>query len=136
MISAVLPVKKISYAKSKLFFPKHTCRSVKNAVRKLTNIPIAKEPRRYLGIGLFMDGRGHYNSKSILKAKVLSFAGRVTLVKSVLNSMLTSRMQVLLFPKYVCDEIDKVNRDFILQGSESQRKIHLVDWNTICKAQP
>lgn len=70
-----------------------------------------------------MDVRGNLNCKSTLlkmkgrlcswKSKVLSFAGKVTLVKYVLNSIPNYPMQVMKFPKYYCDDIDKINRLYI-----------------------
>lgn len=90
-----------------------------------------------------MDGRVNLNCnntldkmKSILsswKSKILSLVGKVTLVMTILNSIPTYPMQIFKFPKQLCTEIYKMNLNFIWQGNENNMKIHLVDWNSICR---
>ncbi|KAJ8746843.1 hypothetical protein K2173_003849 [Erythroxylum novogranatense] len=60
----------------------------------------------------------------------LSFAGRLTLVKSVLSTTANHSMQVLYFPRSVCDSIDKKIRDF-LWG----RGVHIVNWAVVTQPQ-
>lgn len=134
---------KISCAKSRTFFSRHTAREVKSLVAKLTNIPSSEDPGKYLSFNLFMDGRGNQNYRYILqrmknrlnfwKAKTLSLASKVTLVKSVMNALPNYQMQIMRFSKFCCEEMDRINRDFIWQGSISQRKVHIVNWDTLCK---
>ncbi|GMP49879.1 hypothetical protein CsSME_00016704 [Camellia sinensis var. sinensis] len=47
------------------------------------------------------------------KAKNLSLAGRATLVKAVTSSMSNHLMQTMEIPRRVCDQIDKMNRNFL-----------------------
>lgn len=61
----------------------------------------------------------------------LSYAGRVTLVKSVLQAMPSYVMQFTCIPRAVCDEIDKRCRSFIWGDSENHNKIHTVAWNNL-----
>ncbi|CAN1743005.1 Putative ribonuclease H protein At1g65750, partial [Linum perenne] len=67
------------------------------------------------------------------KAENLSLAGRVTLASSVLNSIPSFVMQTSFLPVYLCDQIDKKIRDFIWGSTEGIRKIHNVNWQTVCK---
>ncbi|CAN1123547.1 Putative ribonuclease H protein At1g65750 [Linum perenne] len=66
------------------------------------------------------------------KIKSLSTAGRVTMATSVLNSLPTYVMQTTLLPVEVCNTIDKKIRDFIWGSSNGERKMHLVNWETVC----
>ncbi|GKV26879.1 hypothetical protein SLEP1_g36097 [Rubroshorea leprosula] len=59
--------------------------------------------------------------------------GKATLVSSVLASIPNYFMQVMWLPSSVHKEIDKISRNFLWGSVVDQRKIHLVDWDTICK---
>lgn len=67
------------------------------------------------------------------KARTLSFAGRVTLAKSVIQSMPTYVMQSSILPRTTCDEIDKLCRGFIWGDEVNHRRIHLLSWDKLCK---
>lgn len=133
----------MNFDKSRIFFSNHTAREVKAKVGKLTNIPSTNEFEKYFRFNMFMDGRGNHNYRYVLdkmrnklstwKAKTLSFAGRVTLVKLVLSSLPTYHMQIMRFSKYSCEEMDQICRDFLWQEGDPSRKIHLVEWNSVCK---
>lgn len=67
------------------------------------------------------------------KTKYLSLAGRLTLAKSTLSTMACYSMQTAKIPRMICDEIDKKTRRFIWGGSEDQRRVHLLSWETLQK---
>ncbi|WCJ36333.1 Polynucleotidyl transferase ribonuclease H-like superfamily protein [Euphorbia peplus] len=67
------------------------------------------------------------------KAKCLSFAGRLTLIKSVTSAIPSYSMQTNLFPVSVCDKLDACNRNFLWGSGPGARKIHLVNWTTVCR---
>lgn len=52
------------------------------------------------------------------KANNLSMAGRVSFIKSVLQSLLIHVMQSTLLPKSICDDINKKCRDFVWGDSD------------------
>lgn len=66
------------------------------------------------------------------KANSLSMAGRLTLTKSVLQSLPTYVMQSAFVPRYICDEIDKKCRNFVWGDSAEVRHVHLVNWQKLC----
>lgn len=37
-------------------------------------------------------------------------------------------------PISVCDDLDKISRNFVWGGSEGQRKVHMISWNNVCKS--
>ena len=65
------------------------------------------------------------------KASYLSMGGRVTLIKAVL-----SNLPVYYFSLFNCpDSIIKrrLQREFLWYGNSTQRKYHLIDWESICR---
>ncbi|CAN1153626.1 Putative ribonuclease H protein At1g65750 [Linum perenne] len=67
------------------------------------------------------------------KANNLSLAGRVTLASSVLNAIPSFAMQTAFLPASICDSIDRKIRNFIWGSVEGARKIHNINWDTVCK---
>ncbi|CAN1178324.1 Putative ribonuclease H protein At1g65750 [Linum perenne] len=67
------------------------------------------------------------------KANNLSLAGRVTLASSVLNVIPSFVMQTAFLPVHVCEAIDKRIRDFVWGSVQGSRKIHNINWDTVCK---
>ncbi|GLT47739.1 hypothetical protein SLA2020_214050 [Shorea laevis] len=41
-------------------------------------------------------------------------------------------MQSVLLPKATCDNIDRLNRDFLWGRSSGTHKLHLVGWDVVC----
>ncbi|XP_061346036.1 uncharacterized protein LOC133291743 [Gastrolobium bilobum] len=67
------------------------------------------------------------------KSHCLSFAGRVTLVKSVIAAIPSFHMQNGLLPVTFCDEIEQIQRAFIWGDQDSRRRAHLVAWDQMYK---
>ncbi|CAN1786029.1 Putative ribonuclease H protein At1g65750 [Linum perenne] len=67
------------------------------------------------------------------KANSLSLAGRVTLASSVLNAIPSYVMQSAFLPVHICEAIDRKIRDFIWGSVDGARKIHNINWETVCK---
>lgn len=67
------------------------------------------------------------------KSKMLSMAGRATLIQSCLSSMTYYAMQTTKLSRSTCDEIYRISRRFLWGGSEEKRKVYLVSWNTVTK---
>ncbi|KAF7812646.1 ribonuclease H [Senna tora] len=67
------------------------------------------------------------------KAKHLSLAGKITLAKSVIDSIPIFIMQTEAIPKGVCEVVEKLNRGFLWWSDGDNRKPHLVAWNEVCK---
>ncbi|PNY01103.1 ribonuclease H [Trifolium pratense] len=67
------------------------------------------------------------------KAKQLSFAGRVTLAKSVIEAIPVYPMMNSLIPKSCIEDIHKIQRGFIWGDSLEKKKFHAVKWENITK---
>ncbi|GJY05634.1 RNA-directed DNA polymerase, eukaryota, reverse transcriptase zinc-binding domain protein, partial [Tanacetum coccineum] len=98
---------------------------------------------RYLGVPLITKQISIGDCKPLIdkvktkinnwKNKVLSYAGRVQLIASVLSSMQNYWASVFLLPKQVIYEINKVLKGFLwCQGKLSKGKAK-VSWGAICK---
>ncbi|KAF5790976.1 putative RNA-directed DNA polymerase [Helianthus annuus] len=66
---------------------------------------------------------------SIWKAKTLSYGGRITLIKSVLNTLPTYYLSLFRAPLKVVDALDKIRRVFFWGGSEEKAKMNWVAWD-------
>ncbi|KAA3486632.1 LINE-1 reverse transcriptase isogeny [Gossypium australe] len=67
-----------------------------------------------------------------LDAKLLSMAGRVTLVQFVLMSIPNYFIQTTLIPNSICKEIEKIARGFIWGIFSLRSKQALVQWDDYC----
>ena len=66
------------------------------------------------------------------KSNLLSMGGWVTLIKSVLACLPVYFMSLFQIPITIKDKLDKIQRKFLWGGTCSSRKIHWVDWNSVC----
>ncbi|GAB2301430.1 hypothetical protein Dimus_039250 [Dionaea muscipula] len=65
-------------------------------------------------------------------SRLLSMAGRLQLIKSILMSLQVYWSQIFLFPKGVVKEVERLCRAFFWSGSSFNRKTALVAWKDIC----
>lgn len=66
------------------------------------------------------------------RKQFLSKGGRLTLVKSTLSSLPTYFMSLFVIPVSVANKPEKLERDFLWEGSIVERKYHLVNWSSVC----
>lgn len=100
-------------------------------------------PFNYLGVPLFRGKPKKSHLQGIAdkikiklaswKAVLLSMAGRVLLVKSVIQAMLVHSMSVYSWPIALLKDIDKWCRNFIWSGDIDKRKMVTVAWKKLCK---
>ncbi|KAJ0535737.1 putative RNA-directed DNA polymerase [Helianthus annuus] len=69
---------------------------------------------------------------SIWKARQLSFGGRVTLIKSVLNSLPTHYFSLYRAPVRVIEALDRMRRVFFWGGSDEKARLNWVAWQKVC----
>ncbi|PWA93869.1 ribonuclease H protein [Artemisia annua] len=68
------------------------------------------------------------------KSRFISRAGRIFLLKSVFNSLLLYYLSMFQVPEGVANEIEKIRRTFFWGKDPSERKLCVVDWNSIIKS--
>lgn len=71
---------------------------------------------------------------SAWKRKLLSFAGRLTLVKSVLSNLPIYFLSIFKMPKGVAKALVKIQSNFLWGGSDAKRSVHLVNWTEVTKS--
>ncbi|CAN1336021.1 Putative ribonuclease H protein At1g65750, partial [Linum perenne] len=71
------------------------------------------------------------NRNESWKAKLLSFGGRVTLLKSVLSSLPIYYLSLFKALVSVVKELERMQNRFLLEGHEEERKPHLVSWDMV-----
>ncbi|CAJ2627607.1 unnamed protein product [Trifolium pratense] len=133
---------KVNITKSKVFFSPSTLQGKINTIVTNTSINRTHSLEKYIGFPM-MHGRLQRRDFEFLEEKIsqrlaswkhnfLNKAGRMTLVKSVLNSIPNYYMQVAWLPQSTCDSIDRMARNFLWKGT-SNKGIHLVGWDKITK---
>lgn len=67
------------------------------------------------------------------KARNLFLAGRTTLIQSITSVMPRYNMQTMELPRNLCDEINRINGNFLWGETNNNRKVHLVSWENVCR---
>ncbi|PNY03176.1 ribonuclease H [Trifolium pratense] len=67
------------------------------------------------------------------KASLLSIAGRIQLVKSVIQSMLIYSISIYAWPVSLLRDLERWIKNFIWSGDINQRKLVTVAWKKVCK---
>ncbi|KAF7831607.1 putative RNA-directed DNA polymerase [Senna tora] len=131
----------INYDKSFLVFKPNTPRVIKDRITHNLGVSVSTKIGKYLGT--FVDNRlsDPQNYKALVervnnilagwKAKTLSQAGRLTLIKSVLQSLNIYQMSTLAVPKKYCQQMDVVCSNFFWGFRGHKLAMHLLNRNRI-----
>ncbi|CAN1762273.1 Putative ribonuclease H protein At1g65750 [Linum perenne] len=133
----------VSKPKSRIYFSRNTPNRVSAEIVSILGIAATSDLGRYLGVPI-LHGKVTKHTYDFLldrmdsrlagwKTDNLSLAGRVTLASSVLNSLPSYVMQIAFLPVTLCDKIDRKIQNFVWGSSDSVRKTHNVNWDTVCK---
>ena len=133
---------RVNPTKSKLFVSPNVDRRKAKDLSHICGIGLTQNLGKYLGVPLLHSRVNKHHFIPILermqqkfagwKTGVLSLAERATLIQSVTNAIPAYTMQTLELPRKVCDEIDKLNRNFLWGDSLERKKVHLVNWQHVC----
>lgn len=134
---------KVSLPKSQVFFSNNVSSSMALALSQDLGIQCTADLGVYLGAPMIHQRASAQSYKFILdkmrkklsgwKATSLSFAGRITLAQASLSNIPGYVLQSAPIPAAVCDEVEKLCRDFIWGSMANCKKCHLVAWDRICK---
>ncbi|KAL8158566.1 hypothetical protein V2J09_000103 [Rumex salicifolius] len=114
----------INASKTKLFVSKNLNASMIQQLQAESGFTVTED------LGVYLDG----DETGELEDQVLSLAGRITLAKSVLNSILIYTIASLALPKEVTKDIDKLTCDFIWGSVGEVRKMHLIRREEVSKS--
>jgi hypothetical protein len=109
---------------------------------QLLNFNLGSLPFSYLGVPMFKGKPKTIHLQPIAdkirmklsawKASLLSIAGRVQLVKAVIQSMLMYSISLYSWPAALIKDLEKHIRNFIWSGDIDKRKIVTVSWKKMC----
>ncbi|CAN1193771.1 Putative ribonuclease H protein At1g65750 [Linum perenne] len=133
----------VSKPKSRILFSKNTPQSKVSEIVRILGILAISVLGRYLGVPI-LHGRVTKHTYDFLhdhlddrlagwKADNLFLTGRMTLASLVLNSLPCYVMQTASLPLSLCDKIDRKTCNFIWGSTNGVRKLHNVNWETVCK---
>jgi hypothetical protein len=132
---------KVNIEKSSIMFSKNVNHEVREELVCMSGFRGATNLGKYLGVPLngIAPKRVDFqylitqmqNKLAAWKAKNLSFAGRVTLAKSVMEAIPIYPMMTTNIPQSVLHEIQRLQRSFIWGDSSEGRKYHAVKWHVI-----
>ena len=127
---------KISKVKSKVFFSPNTPEETKDDLVQLLEINKTSNLGKYLGFPILHKGRRRNDFQSVVervqaklagwKNKCLSPAGRIMLIKAAVITIPEYTMQCYRIPVRICDEVDKLIRDFLWGSTVERKKMHMV----------
>eukprot|EP00253_Pinus_taeda_P015937 PITA_15937 len=121
----------------------NTMETVKSHLTRMLGFKQGELPMKYLGNVLDFNSKRLKNWQGVLaklKNKVanwtfrtLNIAGRIVLVKSVLQAIPIYPLSIMAVPQGVCTKIREILRKFIWGGSSQQKKWALVSWKHLTK---
>ena len=114
----------------------------KRYISDFLDIPVTDPPTTYLGAPLFFGSSKSFHFENLVdafrsklagwKANVLSFAGRLILVKHVLAIIPLNIFLSTPCPKKVCLHIEWILRNFLWSTNYSKSKHNIVLWEIVC----
>ncbi|CAH9085655.1 unnamed protein product [Cuscuta epithymum] len=133
----------INKDKSRVYLSPNIDGGTRSSLQNLSGIKPTTYLGKYLGAPIIHGRKSKDKCAFILgrvkqrlaswKEKVLNLAGRKTLVQSVTTAIPQYVMQSSLILMSICDSIDKINRNFLWGHKGDRSKIHLVNWDEVCK---
>ncbi|XP_058759648.1 uncharacterized protein LOC131632954 [Vicia villosa] len=131
----------ISEEKSSILFSDNVSKRLRTSLRNLSGFKETSGFGKYLGVPLTRKALKKndfsyvmdqiYSKLTSWKARHLSFAGRLTLTKSVMEAIPICPMMTNLLPKACIKDIQKLQRNFLWGDTEVKKKHHVVSWDKI-----
>ena len=115
--------------------------AIKEDLSRKLKVNIAAKIGKYLGIPIDPGTTKREIGNQIIdwlqsrlqtwKGKLLSLAGKLTLIKSVMQAMPIYSTLIHRLSKDTCNRIDRIIRDFWWGNTTEVRKLHTITWDTI-----
>lgn len=131
----------INVSKSKLVFSKNTSGQTREEIRGCLGLEESEELGKYLGFPMDLSAPRTSSFNFIVdrvkdrlsgwKANLISRAGRVVLINSVLNTIPSYVMQCTYLPQRTCKALDHISRNFLWGSFDHHRKMHMVSWDIV-----
>uniref|UniRef100_A0A5B7C6K9 Reverse transcriptase zinc-binding domain-containing protein n=1 Tax=Davidia involucrata TaxID=16924 RepID=A0A5B7C6K9_DAVIN len=133
----------INFDKSALSFSSNVPVSRKDEIKNILGVSVCSIHNKYLGLPSTI-GRSKMQPFNIIRERVwrklqgwkerlLSKAGREVLIKAVAQAIPTYMMSCFKLPVTICDAINKMICNFWWGQKGSERKLHWIRWEKLCK---
>lgn len=132
----------INKEKSHFLVPNQTFSSTISRIKGETGFQQKQSPISYLGCPLYIGRQriSHYAglvSKVVLRiagwqSKLLSYGGRVVLVKHVLQAIPIHIISACITPKTILKQLVSLFADFFWGWKDTKKKYHWASWRTLC----
>lgn len=129
---------KVSMEKTGIFCSPNINHNVKSQISQNAGFQLTGNLGKYLGTPLHHSRVNKTTYQFVIdkarkrmntwKAKTLSLAGRATLIRSILSSLPIYYMQTAIIPSKICEDLDKVAREFLWGTCGNKRRPSLVAW--------
>ncbi|XP_074292529.1 uncharacterized protein LOC141619413 [Silene latifolia] len=114
---------------------------LKNDIQQATSFVEGSLPFRYLGVPIQAGRLTKLECNALVErmvnrirsigAKKLSYAGRVVLINSVLNTLYSYWAGMFIIPKGVIRRIEGICRNYLWDGSSDYHRVPLVAWDKV-----
>lgn len=131
----------ISVDKSQVFFSPNVDRDAKESLCEILVFASTPNIGKYLGIPIKHPGSSSLDYNFILdrvknnlagwKANLLSPTSQVVLIQASFSTIPAYVMQCGLLPNRILEGIERVNRKFLWDSTESASKVHWVGWGKV-----
>ncbi|XP_057803408.1 uncharacterized protein LOC131018716 [Salvia miltiorrhiza] len=132
----------VSLAKSHVFYANKVDIRLQRKINRQLGFAVGTMPFTYLGVPIFV-GRTKASYLRAIHDRIaakfsrwkglqLSMAGRLCLIKSVIQSSATHYMLVYRWPRSLIHNLDKLCRNFLWSGDVNKRGSCPVNWERVC----
>lgn len=132
---------RITYQKSEII-PLNITEMQANIMTSIFGCPVGTFPIKYLGIPLHHEKLCREDLQPLVdkivkriagwRGKLLSYAGRIVLIRTCLTSIPIYLMSFFKFPKWALDIINSHMACCLWNDFEGHGKIHLAKWRMVC----
>lgn len=132
---------RINYSKSELI-PINMLHDEVNPFKQILGCRVGCFPIKYLGIPLHYDKLKKEDIQPLVdnilkrmagwRGKLLSYAGRLVLIKSCLASIPVYLLSFFKFPKWAIELINSQMARCLWSDAEGHKKLHLANWHLLC----
>jgi hypothetical protein len=132
----------VNMAKSETMFSKRVPEDTRREINQIMTMQRVDYFSKYLGMPTQL-GRSKQDVFNFIldkiwkklkgwKEKNLSFAGRSTLIKAVIQGIPTYVMSCFMLPKGLCHQIERLACNFWWGSITERNKIHWISWKKLC----
>jgi exonuclease III len=128
--------------KSQIFFF-NTPPPIQHHISEILGFNRSSLPSKYLGIPLIDNALRNSSWENLLSSfskrlsswtfRALNLPSRLILLKAILQALPIYAFSVLAAPRFVLNTIKSLQRNFLWQGLNKEKKIALVSWEKICR---